>query len=171
LIVDEAFADADEGHSLLPHVARLDYSLVLRSVGKFYGAGGVRLGFAITSHPIAERLKAALGAWPISAQALARSRLPLPMKPGRRRRRTRLLPQPLANSARVLTKRAAACGGTALFRLVNHLEQNALRASRKPGHTHATFQGPQRVAAGLPAGPEAGRLREALQTAPRNEGA
>jgi cobalamin biosynthesis protein CobC len=51
LVVDEAFADADESHSLLPHVARLDYTLVFRSIGKFYGAGGVRLGFAITQSP------------------------------------------------------------------------------------------------------------------------
>ena len=71
MIVDEAFADADESHSLLPHVARLDHTLVLRSAGKFFGAGGVRLGFAITSHPIAARLSAALGAWPVSAQAFA----------------------------------------------------------------------------------------------------
>ena len=71
LIVDETFADADPGHSLLPEVARLDYTLVLRSLGAFYGAAGIGLGFAITSHPIAGRLRAALGAWPVSAQALA----------------------------------------------------------------------------------------------------
>lgn len=71
LIVDETFADADPGHSILPEVARLDYTLVLRSLGEFYGAAGVGLGFAITSHPIAERLRAALGAWPVLAQALA----------------------------------------------------------------------------------------------------
>ena len=71
LIVDETFADADPSHSLLPQVARLDYTLVLRSLGEFYGAAGIGLGFAITSHPIAERLRAAIGPRPVSAQALA----------------------------------------------------------------------------------------------------
>lgn len=71
LVIDETFADADVGHSLLPSVARLDYSLVLRSLGPFYGAAGVGLGFAITSHPIASRIRSALGASPVSAQALA----------------------------------------------------------------------------------------------------
>jgi cobalamin biosynthesis protein CobC len=71
LIVDESFADADASQSLLPSVARLDYSLVLRSLGPFYGAAGVGLGFAITSHPIAGRIRSALGPSPISAQALA----------------------------------------------------------------------------------------------------
>ncbi len=64
LIVDETFADGDESHSLLPEVGRLDYTLVLRSLGEFYGAAGIGLGFAITSHPIAERLRAALGRRP-----------------------------------------------------------------------------------------------------------
>ncbi len=71
LVIDETFADADGGQSLLPAVARLDYSLVLRSLGPFYGAAGVGLGFAITSHPIAGRIRSALGSSPVSAQALA----------------------------------------------------------------------------------------------------
>ena len=70
LIVDEAFADADESHSLLPHVARLDYTLVLRSVGKFFGAGGVRLGFAITSHPVAGGSGQRLGHGPFPRRRL-----------------------------------------------------------------------------------------------------
>ncbi len=70
-ILDEAFADADPSHSILPAATRLECTVVLRSFGKFYGAAGVRLGFAITSHPIAERLKAALGSWPVSSAAIA----------------------------------------------------------------------------------------------------
>ncbi len=71
IVVDESFADADGSHSLLPAVTRLDYTLVLRSLGPFHGAAGAGLGFAITSHPIAGRFRSALGAYPVTAQALA----------------------------------------------------------------------------------------------------
>ncbi len=70
-VVDETFGDADESQSLLPAATRLDYTLVLRSLGPFYGAAGAGLGFAITSHPIAGRLRSALGAFPVAAPALA----------------------------------------------------------------------------------------------------
>ncbi len=60
-----------EAAPFFPEVARLDYTLVLRSLDRFYGAAGIGLGFAITTHPIAGRLRAALGSAPVSAQALA----------------------------------------------------------------------------------------------------
>jgi cobalamin biosynthetic protein CobC len=169
LIVDEAFADADESHSLLPHVGRLDYTLVLRSVGKFYGAGGVRLGFAITSHPIAERLKAALGAWPISAQALAFGLAALPDRSWAGEQRTRLAAAASQLGA-VLTE--AGCfvlGGTALFRLAGHpLSRTLFAHLASKGILTRPFKDRSVLRFGLPAGPEElERLREALQTAPK----
>jgi cobalamin biosynthetic protein CobC len=169
LIVDEAFADADESHSLLPHVARLDYTLVLRSVGKFYGAGGVRLGFAVTSHPIAERLKAALGAWPISAQALAFGQAALANEAWAAAQRTRLAGA-TGQLDVVLTE--AGCrvlGGTALFRLAEHPLSRMLFAHlARKGILTRPFTDRSMLRFGLPAGPEQlERLREALQTAPK----
>jgi cobalamin biosynthetic protein CobC len=120
LIVDEAFADADESHSLLPLVARLDHTLVLRSAGKFYGAAGVRLGFAITSHPAAGRLRAALGAWPISAEALAFGLAALADHAWAARQRTRLREAAAALDAILEGCGFRIIGGTALFRLAEH---------------------------------------------------
>src|SRR5204862_6638657 len=62
LVVDEAFID------LLPNAASLagalpDNVIVLRSFGKVYGLAGVRLGFAITTMPLAQRLREELGPW------------------------------------------------------------------------------------------------------------
>ncbi len=108
LIVDEAFADADESHSLLPHVARLDYSLVLRSMGKFYGAGGVRLGFAITSHPSRTGSGRRLERGPFPRKPLLSAKPRSPMRTGRRRSGC-ALPKPRASSMRRWRKRAAAC--------------------------------------------------------------
>jgi cobalamin biosynthetic protein CobC len=71
LIVDEAFADTDGETSLAPYVAP-DLPLVLfRSFGKFFGLAGVRLGFVIGPEPILAAYREALGAWPVSAAAIA----------------------------------------------------------------------------------------------------
>lgn len=67
LIVDEAFADATPGASLLPHPS----AIVLRSFGKFYGLAGVRLGFIIAAPDRLSSLRARLGSWPVSAAAIA----------------------------------------------------------------------------------------------------
>ncbi len=117
LIVDETLADADPSHSLLPEVARLDYTVVLRSLGEFYGAAGIGLGFAITSHPIAGRLRAALGAWPVSAQALGFGEAALASSAWAGTQRARL--NQAANDLNVALEAAGlrTLGGTALFRL------------------------------------------------------
>lgn len=116
LIVDETFADADESHSLLPEVARLDYTLVLRSLERFYGAAGVGLGFAITTHPIAGRLRAALGSAPVSAQALAFGLAALADAGWLQSQRVRLKMAAVELDAVLAAAGLSSRGGTALFR-------------------------------------------------------
>jgi cobalamin biosynthesis protein CobC len=71
LIVDEAFADFDGAdESLLPALPTAG-AVVLRSFGKTFGLAGLRLGFAIASPDVGERLRAALGHWPVSGPAIA----------------------------------------------------------------------------------------------------
>ncbi|MEP7454827.1 threonine-phosphate decarboxylase CobD [Phyllobacterium sp. SB3] len=69
LIVDEAFADPHPETSLAAH-AGMDGLIILKSFGKFFGLGGLRLGFALTSQGTAERLKLRLGPWAVSGPAL-----------------------------------------------------------------------------------------------------
>ena len=69
LVVDEAFADVTPELSVTPHAGG-EGLVVLRSFGKFFGLAGVRLGFAITTPEIAERLVAKLGPWSVSGPAL-----------------------------------------------------------------------------------------------------
>jgi cobalamin biosynthetic protein CobC len=71
LVVDEAFADAVGGASVLPFLAETDRVLVLRSFGKFFGLAGVRLGFACGRRDLVEALRHRLGDWPVSATAIA----------------------------------------------------------------------------------------------------
>lgn len=70
LVVDEAFADAVPGASVLPLLARDDRVLVFRSFGKFFGLAGVRLGFAAGGAALVGALAARLGSWPVSTAAL-----------------------------------------------------------------------------------------------------
>lgn len=71
VVVDEAFADAEEGVSVVPHLTAGEPVLVLKSFGKLFGLPGLRLGFAIGPRPVVERVKADLGDWPVSSAALA----------------------------------------------------------------------------------------------------
>lgn len=68
LIVDEAFGDVVPELSTVPRL--LDNMIVLRSFGKFFGLAGLRLGFAIGSQSIADRLSSKLGPWSVSGPAL-----------------------------------------------------------------------------------------------------
>lgn len=70
LIVDEAFADSHPECSIAAY-AGMNGLVVLKSFGKFFGLGGLRLGFALTTHADAEQLKLRLGPWAVSGPALA----------------------------------------------------------------------------------------------------
>ncbi len=64
LIVDEAFLDATPEASLAPYCAR-DGLVVLRSLGKFFGLPGARVGFVLAGEAILTYLQEVLGPWTI----------------------------------------------------------------------------------------------------------
>jgi cobalamin biosynthetic protein CobC len=68
LIVDEAFADTT------PHTSVVRWSdrpglIVLRSIGKFFGLAGLRLGFVAAQPSLLTRLEDTLGPWTVSGPA------------------------------------------------------------------------------------------------------
>ncbi|HEX7852768.1 MAG TPA: aminotransferase class I/II-fold pyridoxal phosphate-dependent enzyme [Sphingobium sp.] len=71
LVVDEAFADPDPSVSIAALVSDERPLAIFRSFGKFFGLAGVRLGFVIGPRPLVDRFRARLGAWPVSAAAIA----------------------------------------------------------------------------------------------------
>ena len=166
LIVDETFADADPGHSLLPEVARLDYTLVLRSLGEFYGAAGIGLGFAITSHPIAERLRAALGAWPVSAQALAFGEAALADTVWAESQSARLREAANALDTALEAAGLRILGGQVLFRLAACTSASELFSHlASQGILTRPFQDRNALRFGLPRDEEElSRIRQALQS-------
>ena len=69
LIVDEAFMDATPEHSLLPQIAGHDNVILLRSLGKFFGLAGIRVGFVFARESVRAELAQRLGPWAISHPA------------------------------------------------------------------------------------------------------
>ncbi|MEZ8096230.1 threonine-phosphate decarboxylase CobD [Photobacterium swingsii] len=70
LVVDEAFMDLTPEHSLLHSNASaetpLNNCVVLRSVGKFFGLAGARVGFVIAQPKVLDQLQALLGPWTVA---------------------------------------------------------------------------------------------------------
>jgi cobalamin biosynthetic protein CobC len=66
LIVDEAFMDVTPEHSLASACPQAGL-IVLRSVGKFFGLAGARVGFVLAEQKLLHTLAALLGPWPIAA--------------------------------------------------------------------------------------------------------
>lgn len=71
LVADEAFVDFYEpGASIIPDFPARG-AVVLRSFGKTFGLPGLRLGFAIAPELLAQKLRSALGPWPVPGAAIA----------------------------------------------------------------------------------------------------
>ena len=69
LLVDEAFIDSADEHSLcrlLQGQPCPDGLIILRSVGKFFGLAGIRLGFVIANEAFIQRLEAQLSPWAVN---------------------------------------------------------------------------------------------------------
>ena len=72
LIVDEAFMDAGvfaqsrQQVSSMAEYCELEGVIVLRSLGKFFGLAGARVGFVLSNEPILQALREMLGPWSLS---------------------------------------------------------------------------------------------------------
>ncbi|WGG49791.1 threonine-phosphate decarboxylase CobD [Rugamonas sp. DEMB1] len=68
LVVDEAFGDTARDASVAAHSGQAGL-IVLRSVGKFFGLAGVRLGFVAARPALLNELADLLGPWTVSGPA------------------------------------------------------------------------------------------------------
>jgi cobalamin biosynthetic protein CobC len=70
LIIDEAFIDSTPEKSLLRHCKTMPEGLiVLRSIGKFFGLAGIRLGFLAAEPQLLQQVAYRQGAWAVSHPA------------------------------------------------------------------------------------------------------
>lgn len=116
LIVDEAFADVAPEASLIPTLPQ--NALVLRSVGKFYGLAGVRLGFVAGGRDDIAKVATALGDWAVSGPAIAVGAAALADTDWRETTRARLREEAAALRNLLAAHDLPIAGGTDLFVLV-----------------------------------------------------
>jgi cobalamin biosynthesis protein CobC len=116
LIVDESFADAMPGLSVIPYIG--DHPIVvLRSFGKFWGLAGLRLGFAVGHAPSVTALRRMAGPWPVSGAAITVGRAALADPAWRARTIARLTEEVGRIDALAVGAGWSLVGGTHLFRL------------------------------------------------------
>jgi cobalamin biosynthetic protein CobC len=79
LIVDEAFIDPAPEQSVTPlaGTAEAPNLIVLRSLGKFFGLAGARVGFLFAGRELLGRLNESLGPWSVSGPGREAARLAL----------------------------------------------------------------------------------------------
>ena len=70
LVLDEAFMDFCETSSAKHDIVTGNNGIVLRSMTKFFGIPGLRLGYALAGTTMAERLDAVGGPWSVNTLAL-----------------------------------------------------------------------------------------------------
>jgi cobalamin biosynthetic protein CobC len=116
LVVDESFADAVPGLSLASEAGR-EGLLVLRSVGKFYGLAGLRLGFVLGCEADVAVLAGMTGPWPVSGPAVEIGRRALLDRDWALATTSRLAREALRLDALADSVGWRLVGGTPLFRL------------------------------------------------------
>jgi cobalamin biosynthetic protein CobC len=115
LVVDEAFIEAEAIESMIGAAENI---LVLRSLGKFFGLAGVRLGVLIGHPELLARLAAALGPWAVSHPARWAARLALTDAHWQSEQRLRLQTAAARLAALLRACDLGEASGTALFQYV-----------------------------------------------------
>lgn len=117
LIVDEAFVDATPQRSLARFSPRPGL-VILRSLGKFFGLAGARVGFALAEQVLLERMANQLGPWALAGPARLVAQQALVDRPWQDATRQRLT-QSTQRLANLLERHGLApAGGSALFQWV-----------------------------------------------------
>ncbi|MEW6165852.1 MAG: threonine-phosphate decarboxylase CobD [Pseudomonadota bacterium] len=148
LVVDEAFIDATPDESLIGRGG--ENIVVLRSLGKFFGLAGARVGFASGAPALLERLRESLGPWAVAHPARWAARHALADRDWQAAQRERL-----AAAARRLAGLLSGIGapvGTALFQYVATPRAAELHeALARRGILVRRFADPAALRFGLPA--------------------
>ena len=117
LVVDEAFMDTTPEDSLVPFSSRRGL-IVLRSLGKFFGLAGARVGFVCAPAELLEQLKNSLGPWAVNAPARWVARAALTDRAWQQSTRKKLLGDGMRLHALLTQYGFAPDGGCALFQWI-----------------------------------------------------
>lgn len=165
LVVDEAFADAAPQASLAAHTG-LPGLIVLRSLGKFFGLAGARVGFVLAQGGFLRRLAEQLGPWGIAGPSRTVARQALADRAWQEAARIRLAADG-ARLAELLRRHGmATAGGCALFQWVETPRADRIHETlARRGILTRRFARPPGLRFGLPGAEEQWqRLEQALQS-------
>ncbi|MBN8443416.1 MAG: threonine-phosphate decarboxylase [Thauera sp.] len=163
LVVDEAFIDADPAGSLAGSAGQPGL-VVLRSLGKFFGLAGARVGFVLAPEALRAALAEKLGPWTVSGPARHAACAALADHSWQTRMRDALKRDGERLAALLAESGLGQPEGPALFKWIVHPRAAALHASLcRRGILCRLFESPFSLRFGLPPH-EAGwlRLRAAL---------
>lgn len=164
LIVDEAFIEASTQASFAP--PQMPHGLiVLRSLGKFFGLAGARVGFVLAHAGLLARLRAALGPWSMAGPSRYVAQAALLDSTWQAATRERLL-HDRARLAQLLSDAGLPpAGGCGLFQWVLTKQAEAIHQQlAQRGILTRLFSQPRSVRFGLPgSAAEWDRLSTALK--------
>ncbi len=150
LLIDEAFMDTTPEQSLCDQAARPGL-IVLRSLGKFFGLAGARLGFVCAQPDLLARLQRRLGPWTVNAPARWVAQAVLGDRDWRERERPRLIAAGERLRALLGRQGLAPQGGCALFQWVRTPQARDLhQALARQGILTRLFDEPLSLRLGLP---------------------
>lgn len=163
LLVDEAFADLQPQHSLADCSDRPGL-LVLRSLGKFFGLAGLRLGFVLAEQGLLAHLQRLLGPWAVSGPARVVGQAALADRTLQQTWRQQLRQQGQRLHGLLSRRGLIPDGGCALFQWLAHGQAEVIHQQMaERGILLRLYDRPRGLRIGLP-GDEAGwaRLEQAL---------
>lgn len=167
LIVDEAFIDVSPQDSLAPHTY-LSGLIVLRSLGKFFGLAGARVGFVLAQEDLLKHLSDLLGPWAVSGPSRFIANQALTDRQWQTKTQQQLIQQGQQLKALLTRYYLKPTGGCALFQWVQH-HKAALLAEyfRQQAILLREFSEPASLRFGLPANDRQWQnLEQAMQNIP-----
>lgn len=151
LVVDEAFIDCTPELSLAAQTAKPGL-IVLRSLGKFFGLAGARLGFVLAEPQVLAALDALLGPWTISGPTRQIASSVLADRPAQHLQRQRLLIDSARLQQLLTVNGLEPSGGCALFQRVELADAEQLHGFlAERGVLVRLFNTPPSIRFGLPA--------------------
>jgi len=163
LIVDEAFMDTTPNDSIAHHTD-LAGLLVLRSLGKFFGLAGTRVGFLLAQQQILTKAQEALGPWSLTGPSRLIATQALNDHTWQVNARKTLSANSLKLKKLLRQYGLSPCGGTHLFQFVLSEQASTIHQSlAKQGIWVRLFKETAALRFGLPFNNDWDKLEQALK--------